>query len=199
MDVHSELRQAQLEVDSAGLAPEANKVGRILFKDATEPMQINDSTQIHKVLTDKIYNEFKNGISNVSISGSSGAFSTTSTSFVDVTNLSVDITTSGGAVDISLIPGSVTPTESLTVGAFRSGESVTGYLVLLRDGAAIAEFPIGVLSLSGSITSISLPGSSIRTTDFPTAGTYTYKLQAKGFGGTQVNVSYAKLMAREVI
>lgn len=119
------------------------------------------------------------------ISSSCGNFSTSSTSFVDITNLSVTITTSGRPVSISIQSDGTSGSGS--GGGFDA--SVNGYVVqILRDATPVS------LSFSG-------PGPGAPLTallDTPSGGTYTYKVQIKALSGGTAFCAYSKLVAYEL-
>ena len=123
-------------------------------------------------------------------SSSSGIFSTTSASFVDVTNLSVTITTSGGPVLLTL-QGDTSSTSNINVGT--TSTSAGGWLQLLR-GATVVAVPL-VESPNG--TTIAYPPPFLAVDAPPAAGTYTYKVQAKTLNAT-LNVINCVLVACEV-
>lgn len=98
------------------------------------------------------------------VSGSSGSFGTTSTSFVDVTNLSVTITTTGNPVFLQLEFDGVGPSN----GAVNCTNS-PGTLRFVSGSTPIAGYPITRDTL--------LPCCMYSFMDLPAAGTYTYKIQ----------------------
>lgn len=120
------------------------------------------------------------------ISSSSGAFSTASTSFVDVTNLSVSITTSGRPVVLLLQNDA-------------SGNA--GSLVNSSGGAIVLQVLQGVTSVALYSVATNAQLSTVYLLDTPAAGTYTYKVQAHGVslgGSVSVQVNRAKLVAYEL-
>jgi hypothetical protein len=123
------------------------------------------------------------------ISASCGSFSTTSTTNVDVTNLSVTITTTGRPVMLKLIADGTTG-HSYIQQATANTRSV---LEFIRDSTAIGNYYLGS---DGTI--ILVPSPSISMLDIPAAGTYTYKLQAKVVGGGTSSVFNTKLAAFEL-
>jgi hypothetical protein len=123
---------------------------------------------------------------------SSGSFSTSSSTLVDVTNLTASITTTGGAVEIMLIPSGTAYCSvniAVTAGAFSSGE-----ISFLRDATNL-----GSLATVSNVTGTTgAPGAGFRMIDFPAAGTYTYKAQAKVSGASAtMAVDNCKLLVRE--
>lgn len=136
------------------------------------------------------------GVANYQISTSSGSFTTTSTSFTAVTNLSVTITTTGRPVIIQLIPDGNTSTGSYVRYDFGSGTN-PGAMQFLRDASAINQFEVGMQTAS-VLTYLS--PSSYMFFEVPGAGTYTYTVQVRvtsGGSGT-FDVVNAKLLAYEI-
>lgn len=135
----------------------------------------------------------------IGISNECTSFSSSSITMVDVTNLTVQITTSGRPVELYLIP---TSTSSNT-GYIQSQSSGSGITItnvaFLRDGSIIANILLSV-SISGAglttETSYYTP-RSIGHIDAVAAGTYTYKIQASTSGGTFI-FNRVKLVAVEL-
>lgn len=128
------------------------------------------------------------------ISGDSGTFTTTSTSLVDVTNLSVTITTTGRPVVLELNSeaGFVGQVGSFSSGGFTSA----GKLHFLRGAVNLGSygFKVGVADTEGQF-----PPGAFRYVDTPTAGTYTYKVQAAATtSSTTINVTRCHLVAYEL-
>jgi len=102
------------------------------------------------------------------ISASCGVFNLTSssTSFSDITNLTVTITTTGRPIFVGLIPASTTgdPSSMTTV----TGGSGSVLIRYLRGATAL-----GKQALNGTFSAI----SGLSTIDVVAAGTYTYKAQ----------------------
>jgi hypothetical protein len=142
------------------------------------------------------------GTQGVAISTSCGTFSTSSTSLVDVTNLSVTITTSGRPVFVGLISdgtGSSTSASHLRIVDPGSQTHTLGYFALLRDSTQIAYTDIQTQVQSVSTTlALHLPPSSVFAVDAVAAGTYTYKMQVAGESGTTFTVALSKLVAYEL-
>ena len=106
---------------------------------------------------------------NFQQSASCGSFSSTSSSFVDVTNLSVSITTTGRRVCIHIVPDGGTTTRGMI------GAAGQAFIQALRDST--------VVGVSGSTVSYSVPSSSFVFYDSPAAVNYTYKIQGKTLSG----------------
>ena len=130
------------------------------------------------------------------LSASSGLFGTTSTTAVDVTGVSVSITTTGRPVVIMLVPDG-----SLALACIgpqsRGATGIFGTYAILRGSTLVGQCVVGTVSGDGN--SISAPPGSVAMIDAPVAGTYTYKLQTWSndtSGGSYVQ--YVKLLAFEL-
>jgi hypothetical protein len=112
-------------------------------------------------------------------SGDSGSFSTSSTNYVNVTNLSATITTTGRPVLVRLIGPAATGANFIKV--TNATGLTTGYygsLGITRD----AGDKRGLVALSGqrsgASTWIAVPSQSYWYVDVVAAGTYTYQMVA---------------------
>lgn len=124
----------------------------------------------------------------VAISASCGNFATSSTSYVDVTNLSVTITTSGRPVQLILMSGSITSNQEAEISLATTSST---YLAFLRASSIIGAY---VYEQESSHMNI---GSLPSFVDDVAAGTYTYKIQMKT-AATSTGIQYAKLVAYEL-
>jgi len=116
--------------------------------------------------------------SNYKKSSSSGIFSTSSTSYVDITNLSVSFGTPGGAVEVRCIPAFGGTSTHIQVENNGTSNSGSCKIRLLRDATVVGVFTYAIRADGiGDNLSIMIPPSSISFVDFPSAGTYTYTLQ----------------------
>lgn len=130
------------------------------------------------------------------VSSSCGSFSTTSSSYVDVTNLSVSITTTGRPVSILLQPdGSVNTDSSYIRSATEASNSGGLYIRILRGSTVVSQ-----TKLKGDVaaTSLEWPPTSISFIDIPSAGTYVYKIQLRASGTGAVLITYSVLVAYEL-
>lgn len=117
------------------------------------------------------------------VSSSSGAFSTSSTTFVDVTNLTVTITTTGRPVVLMFYPDG-----SANQSLINSGVNVASFQIL-RGVTVIAQ---------SAATGLVSPPGVLNMLDVVAAGTYTYKLQGHASGGSTLLVNYTVLAAYEL-
>jgi len=130
-------------------------------------------------------------------SSHSGNFTTTSGSLVDVTNLSVSITTTGRPVFIGLIGRGGGNTSYLS--AANAGDIASALLSIVRDSTSVLDSSIYTRSDGGASATIQTPVSVLNHVDVPSAGTYTYKVQvARGQASTTVTVLNAILIAYEL-
>lgn len=125
----------------------------------------------------------------------SGSFSTFSLTPVDVTNLTVSITTSGKPVEISLINKTNTDDCTLNVGASAGTASAT--MSALRNTVPVVFASFGTTAVSSNPVSLTLPPGAVVLTDFPAAGTYAYKLQVQLVSGTGVSFLKCRLLVKE--
>lgn len=131
-------------------------------------------------------------------SDSSGNYSTTSSSYVDVTNLTLNITSIGRPIYVGLISDGTNDDGSLGTNAGGVSSSEANFR-LLRDSTVIAQCRVSKAASSSSGSAISVPPGALWIIDAPTAGTYTYKVQARrGVSSTTVLAQYCKLIALEL-
>jgi hypothetical protein len=136
------------------------------------------------------------GAGGVGISASSTTFSSSTAAFVDVTPLSVTITTTGRPVTIFMIADGDTANASQVATTVDGSGNQLYQVKFLRDATTVALFSIGGTFAAGAAPAVA--PSSFRHLDFPSAGTYTYKVQVKPFLSTTINVTRAKLVAFEL-
>jgi hypothetical protein len=130
-------------------------------------------------------------------SSASGSFSTTSATYVDVTNLSVAITTTGRPVIVAVIAD--TTAAGAYIGASVSTGLGAGWNVkLLRDATTAAIWTMTLDATGGGSGAYAMfvPGCLMHI-DVPAAGTYTYKLQQRRIG-TNATFANCKLVAYEL-
>ena len=130
------------------------------------------------------------------VSSSCGSFSTSSLTYVDVTNLSVAITTTGRPVFIGLIADGA----GLAGFGATSGSAVadlSAKFAILEGATILAEHLVESLLNAASGFSLFMPSSVLWTIRPVAAGTYTYKIQALSSTATAV-INNSKLIAYEI-
>jgi len=140
------------------------------------------------------------GLGEIAISASCGTWSTNSFSFQDVTNLFVTITTSGKPVDIYLISdGTDRETFIEAVDETPSSYPTRGEFVIVRDSTIISYYEPGVSATKDPFDKLLIRDSvtSVKTTDIISAGTYTYKIQARS--SSSATDYYAKVYRARLV
>lgn len=128
------------------------------------------------------------------ISNNSSTFTSSASSYTDVTNLSVTITTTGRPVFVGMI-GVGGILEVINGG----GTFATATYRILRDGATdIAHYQMKTSVTGASAVTLDLPPSSVWSIDLVPAGTYTYKIQVIVASGSSANCTFANLIAYEL-
>lgn len=127
------------------------------------------------------------GVGGIAKSSSSSNFTTTSTlpTYVNVTNLSVTITTTGRPVNLLIQP------DGSNAG-FINSSSTNGVFLQISRGATV----IGNASASSNTGPFQSFGS-FSFVDIPSAGTYTYTVQLASGGGSAVGLQNCVLVAWE--
>jgi hypothetical protein len=171
-------------VAPSGLAADETLTLPAALPGSTAPMFLSASGQVTASSSTQIV---RSNLPTVGqqVSGSSGTFSSSS-SLIDVTNLTVTITTTGRPVVVQMQPDGNT-----TIGARVYGAGGNPQLALVRDGTTIALF-------AGFAGGNNTPGSSFLFLDTAAgAGSHTYKIQSQGGGGNNL-VYYCALAAYEL-
>lgn len=140
------------------------------------------------------------GVGQVAISGSSGGFTTTSGSYVDITNLSVTLVTSGRPVMVGLIPAPGVLASGYLQVSIGNNTNADALLRLLRNGSDIMDTEMSSLisPQPSSNHTLDLPPSCVQYIDAVAAGTYTYKMQAAVSLNTTFAASFLSLFAYEL-
>lgn len=110
------------------------------------------------------------------ISSSCGDFNTVSSSFVDVTNLSVTITTSGRPVMILVQSDQSLNSQVIKLDKTVPSSTAVATISMVRDSTTISQYIMN--SPNFATASITLPCPSMALVDPVASGTYTYKIQA---------------------
>ncbi len=121
------------------------------------------------------------------ISTSSDGFVTGSTAYIDVTNLSVNITVTGRPIKLELIPDATGSTSFVSVEANSTIYAPAMDLAYLIDSSVILEQHLEMFPGSGIGGGglMAVPGNSFSTTLIGVAaGTYNFKVQVRITGGT---------------
>jgi len=137
----------------------------------------------------------------VAISTSSGSFSTSSSSFVSVTGLSINLTTTGRPIFVGLIPDTSGSAGGIQVNRSTSGNATAFGNLRLFNTTTSTSFVTQILNGSSSTTSISLqvPCSAAFSIDFQPAGTYNYRLDVTASGSSgNFMVTNCQLIAYEL-
>ncbi len=132
------------------------------------------------------------------VSSSSGTFQTASTSYVDVTNLTVTITTTGRPVMLKVIQDGTANAGKLTTSSDQFASYCT--VKILRDATAVSISQFGDNGTGVTNTNSEYPVSSIGHIDVVGAGTYVYKIQILNGAYTNplASFTYSKLIAYEL-
>jgi len=186
-------------IDTADITNLAVTAGKIANTTITQTQMANASIGTAQLI-DANVTQAKRAALGQQISSAVTFQQTTSTSPVDITNLSVSITTTGRPVYIGFIPDG--STSNSAIGGNRV--SVSGVMhseyYIVRDSTTIAEiewFFNATATLAGATT----PPGCIWIIDTPAAGTYTYKAQmslGSGGSGARATINAVKLIAYEL-
>ncbi len=133
------------------------------------------------------------------ISSSSGTFNTTSTSPVDVTNLSLSITTSGREVAVGLTGNGIGGGCELRSDDDSGDGLHSAHIYILRDALFIFNSRFGNISGAAAANNIMITPAAYSVTDNPGSGTYTYKVQLEADNTSdQAHLTNCRLYAREL-
>jgi hypothetical protein len=135
----------------------------------------------------------------VQVSSSSGTFTTSSTGYVDITNLNLQVTNYNGLVMLFLQYGSsnsyIWVDKNQSAATAISGEV---RFRIVRDATVITESSVftELISTSDTFTSIGLLAPlPLLTMDVVGGGSYLYKVQVKGFSSASVDVKDVSLVS----
>ena len=176
-------------VQADQIADDAVTTAKIADNAVTTAKILNDAVTTAKIADNAATYDKRSGYNEV-ISSSSDVFDTSSVTFVDITNLTVSITTKGGRVMLACVPDESTSGSYFEVS--RTGGGAGANIQLFRAGVAIDETRMLTASAQARF-----PAGSVVFTDKPSAGTYTYKLQVQATGDV-FQARYVKLLAYEL-
>ncbi len=178
--------------------------------DKLSPTSANNvGTQMTSTGANNIINQYTRstgtsvGLRGIALSSGSGTFNLNSTTFTDVTNLSVTITTSGRPIFIGLIPDTVSNTVFgvSKIGAGSAGD-ISLELKFLRDATTLFIHNISHSWNPNDTVAqhvVHVPCGALNTIDVVGAGTYVYKMQARCTNtDAQANISRVKIIAFEL-
>lgn len=133
------------------------------------------------------------------VSSSSGTFVTTSSSMVDITNLTVTITTTGRPVMLIVQPDGSSSFNTFGVGNSTNNSITLGGIQVVKDGTFISRYSLVVTpSASGGIAAQMVFPVMYLDTAGGGAGTYTYKIQGQVSPPGQLNAFHCVLVAYEL-
>lgn len=184
-------------IGSAMTSTGANAVANSITSTGTSSIVATATSANANTLVAKVTRATGTTVSagGIAISNSSGSFTTASSSAVDVTNLSVTITTSGRPVCVRLIGDSI----SSYIEVSGSGTNGNGFISIVRDASTLSNIQL-LNGVGAGATQLRVPPGCIEHIDAVAAGTYTYKIQARYSGAafTTVGVQSCKLVAYEL-
>lgn len=136
------------------------------------------------------------GAGGLAVSNACVSYSTTSSSYADVTNLTVTITTLGNPVVLTLKNDEPLNFSYILLSKYANTASANVFLQRNTDDIGLHTLEISI----GGATSVSkkVPPGSIQFIDTPVAGTYTYKILAATISSATLTFTNIKLTAREL-
>jgi len=181
---------------------DANVTAAKLATDSVTTVKIAAANVTHAKLADRTVttNGTDPGAGGISMS-SSIAFSTTSTSFIDVTGASCTLTTTGRPVQVTLIStGTSLGSDNGIIRSSRSsGDNTSSQFLFVRDVTAIGGYVLDCQGATATTKTTTVPASSAIFIDDIASGTYTYKLQvASSLSSITTSVNNARLVVYEL-
>lgn len=180
-------------VTTAKLADSPDGIEAAKFNDlAVTTAKINDAAITTSKINAAAVSYAKLAAVTTTISSSSGSFSTTSDSYVTVTNQSAAATTTGRPVLISITTTSTDGTAKTNVTNDSNGG--IAFLRIQRNGTTIYE------SIFSRVLASGVQFFFTNTIDQPAAGsnTYTVDIKRTNFSPSNVTLAYTNLQIRAV-
>lgn len=195
IDAHDHTTNKGVQIPTAGIANLAVTTAKIADSNVTT-LKIADSNVTTAKIAALNVTRAKLEALGQQLSASCGAIDDASAVYVDATNLSVTITTSGRPVFLALVDDGSGNSSFIGVrtGGIGTGEAIFSFD---RGGAAITNHSVKIITGSASTASL-VPSSSLNHIDVVAAGTYTYKLKYKLVSGGGTLLNFAKLIAYEL-
>lgn len=140
------------------------------------------------------------GVRGVAIATRSASWSTSSLTFVSVTDQSVTLTTTGRPVMLLLIGGLSSTEASISVRNNNTEHIAEGVFELRRSTTQIQQFFLRLQADSnGTIVQLNVPPGCITFIDTPSAGTHSYNLRGRVTDtDTSLSATDVKLVAYEL-
>lgn len=200
VDNHDHTSGKGVQIPSQGIQDSAVTSGKINNGAVIDTKLATDSVTTAKIAANAVTRPKLEAVGQ-QISSSSGAFTTNSSSYVDVTNLSVSLTTTGRPVFIALVPDG--SSNSSAIGVQSTADGTLGALFkILANSTDLGIIQIGGDAEGGlSGAAISYPPGSIMMISTLAAGTYTIKIQATVSifsASSNAFVNFSKLIAYEL-
>jgi hypothetical protein len=167
-----------------------------LAANCVTTVKIADANVTTAKLADGAVTQAKRAALGQQVSSSSGADTNTTTTYADVDNCSVSLTTTGRPVFIALISAGTGNGDGSIWAENSSGNQCAGNIKFVRDSTDLAAY---FWNFTGDTNNWQLiVPASLFYIDVPSAGTYTYKVQFRKSAGSTTTVNTAKLVAYEL-
>lgn len=191
------MRIKDLGVTTAKLAADAVTNAK-LADDAVEAANIADDAVTTAAILDAAVTVAKLAAPNLQISSTASAFTTTSTSFQTVTNLTVSITSTGRPIYIGFIPTTTAGYWQINSTLIGGQDTISMPVRLQRDAVTVASWEL-TLSTNDDSEYLRLPPSGLFFIEQPSAGTYTYTVDIRCGGSTmRADATQLKIFALEM-
>lgn len=130
--------------------------------------------------------------------GSNVSSEAVTTSLADISGASITITTTGRPVFIGVQQGTQVGGNGNVFLDGMNGTGLTADFAILRDSTIVSYQTYALAHPSSRTVYLTLPASYLWTIDSPSAGTYTYKLQAIQTGTGTARFQGSRLIAYEL-